>query len=169
MRWPAPVRRVARGIPQRRLRRLADRSPRAQRRHHRHRGRILPPQGGTRAHRSPGPTAWHKEVWCAKGGRRMSRPPMLPSGRRGIAFIVPEDWTPQQALAVFELLDDLREVICSRYLADIQRAMRDERQSERRRRNARPANQTPRRTNAVAIIRQRAPKALPAPGCRCPA
>ncbi|MCG5077426.1 hypothetical protein [Paraburkholderia tagetis] len=63
----------------------------------------------------------------------MSRPPMLPSGRRrGIAFIVPEDWTPQQALAVFELLDDLREVVCSRYLADIQRTMRDEHQHPER-------------------------------------
>ncbi|MCA8180701.1 MULTISPECIES: hypothetical protein [Burkholderia cepacia complex] len=58
----------------------------------------------------------------------MSRPPVLPSGRRhGIAFVVPEDWTPEQALAVFELIEDLREVICSRYLADIQQAMRDER------------------------------------------
>lgn len=59
----------------------------------------------------------------------MSRPPALPSGRRhGIAFVVPQDWTPEQALAVFELLGDLREVICSGYLADIQQAMRDERQ-----------------------------------------
>ncbi len=58
----------------------------------------------------------------------------MPSGRRdGLAFVVPQDWTPQQALAVFELLDDLREVICSRYLADIQRAMRDERQHPERR------------------------------------
>ncbi|MDE1008692.1 MAG: hypothetical protein OSB38_23765 [Paraburkholderia fungorum] len=64
----------------------------------------------------------------------MSGPPELPSGRRdGLAFVVPQDWTPQQALAVFELLDDLREVICSRYLADIQRAMRDERQHPERR------------------------------------
>jgi hypothetical protein len=58
----------------------------------------------------------------------MSRAPVLPSGRRhGIAFVVPEDWTPEQALAVFELIEDLREVICSRYLADIQQAMCDER------------------------------------------
>lgn len=59
--------------------------------------------------------------------------PVLPSGRRhGIEFTVPEDWTPEQALAVFELLEDLREVICSRYLADIQRVMRDERQQPER-------------------------------------
>lgn len=63
----------------------------------------------------------------------MSRPPVLPSGRRhGIAFIVPDDWTPQQALAVFELLEDLREVICSRYLADIQQVMHDARQQPER-------------------------------------
>jgi len=63
----------------------------------------------------------------------MSRPPALPSGRReGLAFVVPDDWTPQQALAVFELIDDLREVICSRYLTDIQHAMHDERQQPER-------------------------------------
>jgi hypothetical protein len=63
----------------------------------------------------------------------MSRPPVLPSGRRqGLAFVVPDDWTPQQALAVFELLDDLRELISSRYLTDIQRVMRDERQPPKR-------------------------------------
>lgn len=59
----------------------------------------------------------------------MSRAPLLPSGRwRGLPFVVPEDWTPEQALAVFELLDDLREVICARYLPEIQRLLRDERQ-----------------------------------------
>ncbi|WP_213309139.1 hypothetical protein [Paraburkholderia sacchari] len=63
----------------------------------------------------------------------MSRLPVLPSGHReGIAFVVPDDWTPQQALAVFELIDDLREVICSRYLTDIQREMCDERQPPER-------------------------------------
>ena len=37
-----------------------------------------------------------------------SRP--LPSDRtHGLSFIVPDDWTPEQALAVFEPLDDLRE------------------------------------------------------------
>ncbi|WP_455289666.1 hypothetical protein [Cupriavidus necator] len=41
----------------------------------------------------------------------MSHTPLLLSGRRrGLPFVVPDDWTPEQALAVFELLDDLREV-----------------------------------------------------------
>ncbi|SIT51361.1 conserved hypothetical protein [Paraburkholderia piptadeniae] len=57
----------------------------------------------------------------------MKAPP-LPSGRtRGLSFIVPEDWSPEQVLAVFELLDDLRELICARYLPDIQRALCEER------------------------------------------
>ncbi|MGF6696966.1 hypothetical protein OKW38_001578 [Paraburkholderia sp. MM5496-R1] len=57
----------------------------------------------------------------------MNAPP-LPSGRtRGLSFIVPDDWTPEQALAVFELLDDLREVICARYLPDIQQLLREDR------------------------------------------
>ena len=53
---------------------------------------------------------------------------LLPSGRtHGLSFIVPDDWTPEQALAVFELLDDLREVICARCLPDMQRVLREER------------------------------------------
>ncbi|MFC0403065.1 hypothetical protein [Paraburkholderia rhizosphaerae] len=60
----------------------------------------------------------------------MSRAPLLPSGRRrGLPFVVPENWTPEQALAVFELLDDLREVICARYLPEMQRLLREERQT----------------------------------------
>lgn len=57
----------------------------------------------------------------------MKAPP-LPSGRtRGLSFVVPDDWTPEQALAVFEMLDDLRELICARYLPDIQRVLREDR------------------------------------------
>jgi hypothetical protein len=52
----------------------------------------------------------------------------LPSGRtRGLSFVVPEDWTPEQALAVFELLDDLREVIGAHYLPEMQRVLREDR------------------------------------------
>jgi len=53
----------------------------------------------------------------------------LPSGRqRGIAFILPDDWTPEQALAVFELLDDLRAQICAHYQNPIQDLLRDDQQ-----------------------------------------
>jgi len=42
--------------------------------------------------------------------------PQLPSGLvHGLSFIIPADWAAEQALAVFELLDDLRELIGSHY------------------------------------------------------
>ena len=46
------LRRMGRGLPQRRLCRLPGRPPRPPRRDHRHPGRILPPQGGQRAQRT---------------------------------------------------------------------------------------------------------------------
>lgn len=62
----------------------------------------------------------------------MSPKPLLPSGRRrGLAFLVPDDWTPEQALAVFELLDDLLAVITDAYgdqLNDILRKQRSQEQ-----------------------------------------
>jgi hypothetical protein len=52
----------------------------------------------------------------------------LPSGlQRGLAFLIQDDWTPAQACAVVELLDDLREVICSHYLLQIQQYLQDDR------------------------------------------
>lgn len=40
----------------------------------------------------------------------------LPSGiTRGLDFLIPDNWSPEQALAVVELLDDLRERICAHY------------------------------------------------------
>ncbi|MFC0695998.1 hypothetical protein [Paraburkholderia humisilvae] len=59
----------------------------------------------------------------------VEKSPPLPSGQTCalISFIVPEEWTPEQALAVFELLDDLREVICARYLSDMQEVLRQDR------------------------------------------
>jgi len=45
-------------------------------------------------------------------GAQVMKPPELPSGlRQGIPFLLPAHWSPEQALAVFELLDDLREQI----------------------------------------------------------
>jgi hypothetical protein len=52
----------------------------------------------------------------------------LPSGlQRGIPFLIQDDWTPAQACAVVELLDDLREVICSHYQLQIQQYLQDDR------------------------------------------
>ncbi|NMG56705.1 hypothetical protein [Aromatoleum aromaticum] len=55
------------------------------------------------------------------------KPWLLPSGhQRGIPFIVPDHWTPEQALAVVELLDDLRERIWAHYQIPLHELMREE-------------------------------------------
>jgi hypothetical protein len=55
----------------------------------------------------------------------------LPSGLlKGIAFIIPECWSPEQALAVFELLDDLRHQIWSHYQMPILELMHDQRSGD---------------------------------------
>ena len=52
----------------------------------------------------------------------------LPSGlQRGLAFLIQDDWTPAQACAVVELLDDLREVVCIHYQLQIQQYLQDDR------------------------------------------
>jgi hypothetical protein len=57
----------------------------------------------------------------------------LPSGlQRGLPFLIQDDWTPAQACAVVELLDDLREVICSHYQLQIQQYLQDDRTEYRR-------------------------------------
>jgi len=56
------------------------------------------------------------------------KPWHLPSGlQRGIPFIIQDDWSPEQALAVVELLDDLREVIWNRYQLQLHEQLRDQR------------------------------------------
>jgi len=59
----------------------------------------------------------------------MSRKPQLPSGRqRGLPFMVPDDWTPEQALVVFELLEDLQAVITGHYGVELHDLLREQRQ-----------------------------------------
>lgn len=56
------------------------------------------------------------------------KPSPTPSGpQRTIAFGLPKDWTSEQALAVFELLDDLREMIWNHYQIPIQDLLREQR------------------------------------------
>ena len=43
-----------------------------------------------------------------------------------VLFEIRDYWTPEQALAVYELLDDLRELILSRYDLQIMDALREE-------------------------------------------
>ncbi|HCI14813.1 MAG TPA: hypothetical protein DFK12_12980 [Gallionellaceae bacterium] len=58
------------------------------------------------------------------------KPWHLPSGlQRGIPFIIQDDWSPEQALAVVELLDDLREVIWNRYQLQLHELLRDQRRT----------------------------------------
>jgi len=45
----------------------------------------------------------------------------------GLDFLISVDWTPEQAWAVVELLDDLRDRILNHYLVPIQELMRKER------------------------------------------
>lgn len=52
-----------------------------------------------------------------------------PSGlTSGLAVKVDPNWTPEQALAVWELLDDLRNRIATHYGFAIQNCMRQQRQ-----------------------------------------
>ena len=51
-----------------------------------------------------------------------------PSGlTKGLDFLIASDWTPEQALAVVELLDDLRDRILLHYQLPIMELMREER------------------------------------------
>jgi hypothetical protein len=54
---------------------------------------------------------------------RDSRLPLI------VPLAIPAYWTPEEALAVFELVDDLRERIWSIYQTDLQDLMRQQRQS----------------------------------------
>ena len=56
--------------------------------------------------------------------------PQRPSGLAiGLPFTVPADWTAEQALAVFELLGDLRELVWSHYQLPLQNLIREQRQA----------------------------------------
>lgn len=51
-----------------------------------------------------------------------------PSGlTQGLDFLIDRDWTPEQALAVVELLEDLRDRILVHYQFPIMELMREER------------------------------------------
>lgn len=54
--------------------------------------------------------------------------PHLPSGlTQGLPFLISADWTAEQALAVVELLDDLREIIWAHYHRPLQELIREQR------------------------------------------
>jgi hypothetical protein len=54
--------------------------------------------------------------------------PHQPSGiQRGLPLLIQDDWTPEQAQAVFEVLDDLRERIWGHYALPLQELYRQQR------------------------------------------
>ena len=56
------------------------------------------------------------------------KPISQPSGlHAGLTFLIAADWTPEQALAVFELVNDLRERIWQQYAPQIQNQMQEQR------------------------------------------
>ncbi len=46
------------------------------------------------------------------------------AGLKPVQFEIPDHWSPETALAVFELINDLRDQIWSRYAIDIQDELR---------------------------------------------
>ncbi|OXC74864.1 hypothetical protein [Caballeronia sordidicola] len=52
----------------------------------------------------------------------------LPSGGPcGLDFLIPDNWSANQALAVVELIDDLRERICTHYQFALHELQREQR------------------------------------------
>jgi len=52
----------------------------------------------------------------------------LPSGiKQGLELLIDPNWSPDQAMAVIELLDDLRDRIWTHYEIALQQKLRDER------------------------------------------
>lgn len=61
----------------------------------------------------------------------MKYPPQ-PSGlQRGLPLLIDSDWTPEQAQAVFEVLDDRRERICEHYALPLQELSRQQRMPDK--------------------------------------
>ncbi len=62
--------------------------------------------------------------------RRRAMPADIDFTRHRVAagsITLPTHWSPEQAVAVFEILDELREHVWARYGLQIQQALRDER------------------------------------------
>ena len=50
----------------------------------------------------------------------------LPAHLRPLTIEIPRSWTPEQALAVFELIDDLRDKIWALYSCRLQATLRQQ-------------------------------------------
>ena len=60
-----------------------------------------------------------------------SPPSSLPAHLRPVDVEIPATWTPQQALAVFELLDDIKEKIWALYSCRLQDLLQEQQRSSR--------------------------------------
>ena len=58
-----------------------------------------------------------------------SPPSPLPAHLRPVDVEIPATWTPEQALAVFELLDEIRDKIWSRYGSRLQGLIQEQQTS----------------------------------------
>jgi hypothetical protein len=58
-----------------------------------------------------------------------SPPSPLPAHLRPVDVEIPATWTPEQALAIFELLDEIREKVWFRYGSRLQDLLREQRRS----------------------------------------
>jgi hypothetical protein len=58
-----------------------------------------------------------------------SPPSTLPAHLRPVSVEIPATWTPEQALAVFELLDEIRDKIWSRYSGSLQDLLQEQQRS----------------------------------------
>jgi hypothetical protein len=64
-----------------------------------------------------------------RGARIPDQAPAHVAGLQyAVPLAIPTYWTPEQAIAVFELVDDLREQIWSIYQTDLQQMTRQQRQ-----------------------------------------
>jgi hypothetical protein len=60
--------------------------------------------------------------------RQRAAPAAIPQrGGTAMPMTLPTDWSPEQATAVFELLDELRERVWAQYGLQIQQVLRDQR------------------------------------------
>ncbi|WP_036286149.1 hypothetical protein [Methylosinus sp. PW1] len=57
----------------------------------------------------------------------MRKPRRSPAHLRPLSIDIPRTWTPEQALALFELIDDLRDKIWALYGDRMQELLRDQR------------------------------------------
>jgi hypothetical protein len=69
-----------------------------------------------------------RQPGSAKRAEASMSPQPTPSRPLTVPLAVPAYWTPDEALAVFELIDDLRDRIWSIYRPDLQHLMGQQRQ-----------------------------------------